>query len=120
MKNNSLIDWQKIQSYGRINANTPGIFPELVKTYVAFAEETLAEMKKAQHNGPTLVRLGEKLRNMSESLGAKKMEALCRQIEEAGKSQKTDPVANLLAEAEATFAATEKSLRQIIMDDDRF
>lgn len=81
---------------------------ELVETYVSEGETSMAALLAAAGSGDcaAIVRPAHSLKSTSASLGAMRMAAVCRAIEEAGRMEQTETLRDGAELARQTWDAT--------------
>jgi HPt (histidine-containing phosphotransfer) domain-containing protein len=81
---------------------------ELIETYVGEGESNMAALLAAAASGDadTIVRPAHSLKSTSASLGAMRMSAICRAIEEAGRAARTETLGADAELARGTWEAT--------------
>ena len=86
---------------------------ELVATYVGEGEDHVAALDAALAAGDVagLVRPAHTLKSSSASVGAMRLAAICRDIEESSRSGRLDGLAGRVAEARTTWDETLAALR---------
>jgi HPt (histidine-containing phosphotransfer) domain-containing protein len=86
---------------------------ELAATYVAEGAEQVAQVEAAAaaQNLEAIVRPAHSLKSSSASLGAARMSQIAREIEIAGREDRGDGIADLVAAARVTWDDTVSELR---------
>jgi HPt (histidine-containing phosphotransfer) domain-containing protein len=86
---------------------------ELIEAYVAEAGGHLDGLAQASASGDVAaaVRPAHTLKSSSASIGAMRLAAICRAIEEAGRENRGDGLEDQVRDAEATWTATLEALQ---------
>ena len=86
---------------------------ELVTTYLAEGAEHMAQLEAAAAAGDTgaLVRPAHSLKSSSAALGAARISQISRDIEHAGREQRSEGVAQSVARARSAWDATVAELK---------
>jgi HPt (histidine-containing phosphotransfer) domain-containing protein len=86
---------------------------DLIDTYVAEADGHFAGLEQAIASGDVaaVVRPAHTLKSSSASVGAMRLAAICRAIEEAGRENRADGLDTQVHDAQATWTATLDALR---------
>jgi two-component system sensor histidine kinase/response regulator len=107
------IDPAALRLIQAMTGNDPSFLAELIDAYVDDTRQLLLAMRQALAAGHAdeLRRAAHVLKSNSASVGATRLSALCKDLEEGARSGVLDGAAARLAQVEDTSAQVERALR---------
>ncbi len=114
---NTAIDWEvlgALEAFRRPGDPDPRI--NLITLYLKFSSELVELVKKAirASDGPSLASAAHSLKSSSLSMGAKKLGALCRELELVGRAGAPREAADLLSRIEEYHIELTKALKEAL------
>ncbi len=112
MNDINLIDPQVVQDLLDSTGGDSQFIGELIDTYFQDTPQLLADMRTALQagNAPNFRRAAHSLKSTSANFGARRLAAICKEMEDQGKAGVFDGAVEKLALAEATFASVKAAL----------
>ncbi len=109
-----LLDPSRLESLRGMGAGASTVVGRIVSSFVAGAEESLAELRQAVESGQHLevARLAHKLRGSAANLGAVRVSELCLELEQRAGDGHTQEAERLLTSVEAVLDRTIALLRE--------
>jgi HPt (histidine-containing phosphotransfer) domain-containing protein len=108
-----LLDHQVIADLRDSTGDDDEFVRELIETYVGEVDGLLGDMSAAiaAADIDAVVRPAHTLKSSSASVGAMRLSAICRAIEESGRTKQADGLGDRVRDAESTWTATLAELR---------
>jgi HPt (histidine-containing phosphotransfer) domain-containing protein len=101
-----LMDYSILDELSEMPNEGGSMFEELLELFLEGVPKKLGEMKVAGNDAPKVASVAHALKSMSMHLGAKRMTALCEQLEQAGRNGNVAASLGLVQDLEVAYART--------------